>query len=69
VSDYYRIFRTEPGWQALFPQYDPEIVLVSPESNLARALRDEAGWIEELRTSRESLFVRRDIARSTSDGN
>jgi hypothetical protein len=69
MSDYYTIFRAEPGWESLLADYDPEIVLISAESALARELRSDAAWVEELRTERESLFVRRATVTEGVDGN
>lgn len=67
MSDYYRIFLTEPGWQDTFARWAPDLVLVSRESNLARALRADPGWVEELTAEREAVFVRRTVAEQ-SDG-
>ena len=69
MSDYYAIFRAEPGWQETLAEYDPEVVLVSVGSPIAEQLRGDGMWVEELTTSRESVFVRREVGERATDGN
>ena len=61
MSEYYRIFLTEAGWEATLAAWDPEVVLVSRGSKLARALRDDPAWVEAMTAEHEAVFVRREI--------
>jgi hypothetical protein len=59
IDDYATIGRVQPGWQQLVSSYGIDLMLLRPQSHLARTLRTEPGWREVYSDSTASVFALR----------
>jgi hypothetical protein len=58
MSDYLTVHRAEPGWQGILDGYGVEIVLVTRDLPVARALAREPGWAMVFNGSNDVVYAR-----------
>ncbi|HEY3357703.1 MAG TPA: hypothetical protein VGQ83_30905 [Polyangia bacterium] len=58
-ADYLRVHRLEPGWREALDRWRVEAIAYPRGSELAAALRDDAGWVAAFEDEQVVLFRRR----------